>query len=115
MSVALKNINRSIKRKREVEVFYVYQDAIRAWRFVTAREKIERRKILLKDFLWQYFQAKNVVNTINQRYGNLVQITLLDNREFNYNVKFINSNDKIDNFITDKYTYSQLEKLLSKT
>ena len=114
LSVALKNINRSIKRKREVEIFYVYQDPERAWNFVTAREKLEGRKILLKDFLWQYFQAKNVVNIINKYYANKVQITLLDNREFNYNVKFINSNDKIDNFITDKYTYSQLENILSK-
>jgi len=49
--IAEKNIIRSLKKKRMVQILYVYQDPALAWQFVQAREKAEGRHIPPKQFI----------------------------------------------------------------
>ena len=58
---AVNNIDRSIKKKRQVQILYVYQTPEQAWGFVQAREKTEGRKILPAQFINQYFAARENV------------------------------------------------------
>jgi UDP-N-acetylglucosamine kinase len=43
--IARRNIDRSLKKKRTVQILYVYQEPLLAWEFVRAREAAEGRRI----------------------------------------------------------------------
>ena len=59
---ARSNIERSIKRKRAVAIFYLYQDPLIAWEFTKKREKLEGRKVPLNVFIDSLFKSKaNVI------------------------------------------------------
>ena len=76
---ALDNITRSIKKKRQVQILYVYQTPEQAWGFVKAREKAEGR--LLKE---------------------------IDGSRKLYKAGI----DQTDNHIPEKYTRTDIEKLI---
>ncbi len=61
-SIAERNIKRSIKHKRLIDIAYIYQDPRVAWQFTQAREQLEGRKILKKNFIEQFFEARKTVN-----------------------------------------------------
>lgn len=109
---AAENIKRSLKRKRFVQIIYVYQDPVFAWEFVQAREKVEGRRVLRERFIEQYFDARNVVNRLKQEYGKAIEVDLLlknldgSDRVYKANI------DAIDNHIPEKYTKIQLEAAL---
>lgn len=108
LSIALKNIKRSLKINRNVEIFYVYQDPIKAWQFVLARENIERRKILLSDFIFQYFSARKVVNDLKKYFKADIKVHLLLKNSDGSTQKLFMNIDKIDNQITEKYNERSL-------
>ena len=64
--IVARNIRRSVGRGRFVLIIYVYQDPALAWRFVTAREKVEGRNIPLSEFVRQYFSARDAVNRLKR-------------------------------------------------
>jgi len=109
---AKKNIERSLKRKRFVQIIYVYQDPLFAWEFVQAREKIEGRRILKDKFLEQYFAARDVVNNLKVEFGKTIEVDLLL-KNIDGSDKVYKANiDAIDNYIPEKYTSIDLEKAL---
>jgi len=75
--VANKNIERSLRKNRQVLIIFVYQDPKLAWEFVLAREKVEGRRILPETFVEQFFGAQDVVNRIKAQYKDNVVIDLL--------------------------------------
>lgn len=111
---ARKNIERSLKRDRYVHINYVYQDPKLAWRFVQARETLEGRRVPPKQFVEQYFSARDVVNLIKKEFGGRIRVDLLlkniDNspRTFEANV------DQIDSYIPEIYSREDLERLINQ-
>lgn len=111
---ARKNIQRSLKRKRYVQITYVYQDPKLAWHFVQAREAAEGRRVPPAQFLEQYFSAREVVNQIKKEFGSDVRVDLLlknlDNspRTFEANV------DQIDSYIPEKYSREDVEMMIKE-
>lgn len=75
--VAAKNIQRSLKKDRLVQILYVYQDPLQAWQFVLAREKQERRRIRRIGFINQYFAARESVNQLKETFGRNLSVDLL--------------------------------------
>jgi predicted ABC-type ATPase len=67
--VAEKNIERSLKKGRLVQILYVYQEPQFAWQFVQARENKEGRNIPPEQFAKQYFEAREVVETLKKKFG----------------------------------------------
>lgn len=109
---AAQNISRSLKKGRSVQILYVYQEPLRAWEFVQAREKVEGRKILLEHFIEQYFEARNSVNSLRLKFGSDINVDLLLQNSDNSR-KFYKANiDQIDNHVPEKYTPAALESLL---
>ena len=53
---ASKNIERSLKYSRRVEIWFVYQDPVRAWEFTKAREAREARRVSKDVFIKTFFQ-----------------------------------------------------------
>lgn len=113
MGVAEKNIRRSLKRGRVVQILYVYQDPIQAWKFVLAREKAEGRRIRRDNFITQYFAARENVNTLKRIFGKEISVDLLVKNLDGTQQAYKANIDRIDNHIPENYANSELVTLLS--
>ena len=109
--VARRNIERCLTKGRLVQVLYVYQEPLQAWEFVQAREAREGRRILAEDFINQYFTARDVVNRLKVEYSAIKVDLLLKNRDGSN--RFYQANvERIDNYIPEKYSRADLERML---
>ena len=106
------NISRSLSRKRFVQIYYVYQDPLQAWKFVQARELVEGRKIPKERFIDQYFAAHDVVNRLKLDFGKDIQIDLLTKNIDGSDKSYHANIDNIDNYVVEKYTRETLANLL---
>lgn len=110
--VAEKNIERSLKKNRVVQILYVYQEPQSAWKFVRARESQEGRRIEPQTFVNQYFAARQVVEMLKAKFKQDVKIDLLlknidgTHRQYHANV------DQIESFVPEKYTRSQVMEIV---
>jgi UDP-N-acetylglucosamine kinase len=109
---ARENIQRSLKRSRFVQILYVYQEPIQAWKFVKAREEKDGRKVPREAFIEQYFLARKNVNEIKKEFGAKIKVDLvtknIDGSDFSYKQNV----DIIDNYIPEKYTQDELKALI---
>lgn len=109
--VAEKNIERSLKKNRVVQILYVYQEPQSAWKFVRARELQEGRRIEPETFVNQYFAARQVVEQLKVKFGQDVKIDLLlknidgTHRQYHANV------DQIESFVPEKYNRQQVMEI----
>jgi len=110
--IARKNIERSLKKKRTVQILYVYQAPLLAWDFVQARETAEGRRILPETFIEQYFAARVVVNRLKSELGKAVRLDLLMKNNDNSNRFFRAGVDQIDYHIPEQVSRQELERLL---
>lgn len=110
--LARKNIERSLKRKRTVQILYVYQEPMLAWEFVQARELAEGRRIQPETFVDQYLGAREVVNRLNRELGKNISVDLLLKNNDNSRHLFQAGVDQIDHHIPEKYSRSDVEKML---
>lgn len=115
IGVAEKNIHRSLKRDRVVQILYVYQDPIQAWKFVLAREKAEGRRIRQDNFIAQYFAARENVNLLKRKFGKEIGVDLLVKNVDGTQQAYKANIDKIDNHIPENYAKSELVTLLTDT
>jgi predicted ABC-type ATPase len=111
-SVAEKNIQRSLKRGRTVQILYVYQDPHQAWKFVQAREVAEGRRIQPEDFVRQYFDARVVVNRLKVELGKRIQVDLLMKNNDGSHQFYRAGVDQIDNHIPEKYSVADVRRML---
>src|ERR1700733_11649674 len=58
IEIARNNIQRSLDKERFVQILYVYQEPIQAWKFVKAREMKDGRNVPRDAFIEQYFLAR---------------------------------------------------------
>jgi predicted ABC-type ATPase len=110
--VAEKNIERSLKRGRAVQILYVYQEPEQAWKFVQAREAAEGRRIQPEDFVRQYFAAREVVNNLKARFGKAISVDLLMKNNDGSNQFYRAGVDRIDNHIPEKYSLADVRHIL---
>ena len=111
-SVAEKNIQRSLKRGRTVQILYVYQEPQQAWKFVQAREAAEGRRIQPEDFVRQYFAAREVVNRLKAEFGKRIQVDLLMKNNDGSHQFYRAGVDQIDNHIPEKYSVADVRRML---
>lgn len=108
LDVARKNIDRSLRKGRFVQILYVYQHPLLAWSFVRAREAAEGRRIRPEHFVDQYFAARDVVNTLKLEYGGDVHVDLLLKHIDNSGRLYKSGVDKIDYHIPERHTRAEL-------
>lgn len=109
---ARENITRSLRRKRFIQIFYVYQEPIQAWKFVQEREKLEGRKIRKDDFIQKYFAAREAVDTIKREFGKDIQVDILIKNTDGTDKIYKENVDLVDNYISEKYSKGTLEELI---
>ncbi|AUG10861.1 zeta toxin family protein [Pseudomonas sp. S09G 359] len=112
LKVASRNIERSLKKGRFVQILYVYQNPMLAWDFVKAREEAEGRRIRKEHFIEQYFAARDVVNALKLEYGGDVHVDLLIKHIDNSGRLYKAGVDKIDYHIPEQHTRADLEARL---
>lgn len=106
------NISRSIKRKRFVQILYIYQDPLQAWEFVKDREVLEGRNIPKDRFIDQYFIARENVNILKKEYGREIQVDLIVKNIDGTDQLYQENIDNIDFHVKEEYTREILETLL---
>jgi UDP-N-acetylglucosamine kinase len=110
--VARRNIDRSLKRSRTVQLLYVYQEPEQAWRFVQAREAAEGRRIEPETFLEQYFAARETVNRLKADLGRAISVDLLLKNNDGSHRMYKAGVDRIDNHIPEKYARADVRRIL---
>ena len=107
------NIERSLHRERFVQIVYVYQDPMQAWKFVQAREQKDGRAIPREAFINQYFLARKNVNILKKEFGNSIRVGLFIKNIDGTDIGYYPNVDVIDNYIPEKYTQNDLEALIN--
>jgi predicted ABC-type ATPase len=110
--IAHKNIKRSLKRGRTVQILYVYQEPLLAWEFVQAREATEGRRIQPETFVDQYFAAREVVNRLKHEFGKEISVDLLLKNNDNSRRLYQAGIDQIDHHVPEKYNRADVERIL---
>lgn len=111
--VATKNISRSLRKGRAVQILYVYQDPIQAWQFVLAREEQEGRRIRREDFIRQHFAARDSVNKLKGEFKQKIRIDLLIKNNDGTQQTYKANVDQIDNHVPENYSAEELEAHLN--
>ena len=111
-SVAEKNIQRSLKRGRTVQILYVYQVPDQAWKFVQSREAVDGRRIQPEDFVRQYFAARDVVNNLKAKFGKDISVDLLMKNNDGSHQFYRAGVDQIDNHIPEKYSVDDVRHMI---
>ena len=109
---AEKNISRSLKKGRAVQILYVYQEPMLAWEFVQKREAAEGRRIRPEHFIEQYFGARQVVNRLKTEFGKQISIDLLLKNNDNSQRLYKAGIDQIDHHVPEKYGSPEVEQML---
>ncbi|MBY0266839.1 MAG: zeta toxin family protein [Burkholderiales bacterium] len=113
--VAKRNIERSLKRGRSVQILYVYQEPQLAWEFVQARETQEGRRIRPETFIDQYFAARDVVNRLKREFSKNIGVDLLLKNNDNSRRLYQAGIDQIDHHIPEKYSRADVERILKSS
>ena len=111
---AIVNIKRSLEKKRQVSIFYVYQEPKVAWGFTVAREKAEGRNIPKAAFIEQFFGARETVQRVRNEFGSEVVVYLVqkDFEKGTSNTIAIPPGASVDEHFEKRYTKEALEKEL---
>jgi predicted ABC-type ATPase len=112
IEMARENIQRSLKRKRFVQILYVYQDPIQAWSFVQKRELLEGRRIEKQHFINHYFSARDSVNILKKEFGDKIKVDLLVKNIDGSDHYYKENIDIIDNYVPEVYTVESLNNVL---
>ncbi|WP_422409466.1 MULTISPECIES: zeta toxin family protein [unclassified Endozoicomonas] len=107
-NIAKKNIERSLKRGRTVQILFVYQQPQQAWRFVQAREKVEGRRVFPEKFVDQYFLSRESANLLKRVFGDKIILDLLIKNIDGTNQKYHRNITQLDGNIKDKYSRGDL-------
>lgn len=112
LGVAQKNIDRSLRKGRDILIIFVYQEPELAWKFVQAREKVEGRKILPETFVEQFFGSQEVVEEIKKIYGKQVSVDLLIKNNDGSVQKYHDNVQSIGHYLRVKRTREEVKALV---
>lgn len=106
-----RNIERSLKRGRNVVVCYVYQDPLIAWEFTKKREKLEGRMVPKKAFIEAFINSKKNVIKIKSLHGDKVRVVLII-KNYSNDVGESYFDVRLDDYLKKVYSDDDLENTL---
>lgn len=111
---SLKNIERALGRGYNVEIYYTYQDPLRAWEFTKLREKKEGRLVPKETFIRAFFQSRKNIAQVQEAFGNQVNVNIVF-KDFQNNISDIHFNvEHIDLILPLDVTRDELEERLDE-
>lgn len=112
---ALENIKRSLDKKRKVELWFIYQDPLKAWEFTKARESLESRHVSKDQFIQAFLCSKTNTIEAKRSYPDSLILNLLvkniDNSEGELQLNV--QSDELDRYIARSYTAEELATILN--
>lgn len=111
-SGALKNVERSLRHKRRVEIYYLYQDPVIAWEFTKRREAVEGRRISSETFIRGFLISRENVNSAKHTFGDQVELNVIIKNFTTGLERFELNVDNIDPYLDKIYTEEELRKLI---
>ncbi len=109
---ARENIERSLEKERLVQILYVYQDPLQAWKFAQAREQREGRVIPRDSFVEQYFQARENVNKLKSEFGDRITVDLIVKNIDGSDLRYEANIRSIDGYVPERYSKDTLQAAL---
>lgn len=109
---ACKNVQRSIKRGRHTEIYYLYQEPPIAWQFTQARERLEGRFVPKEMFIHSLLNARENVKKIKEVFGSKVKVNVVIKNFENREEKTYLDIKSIDVLSGIGYDYESLIKML---
>ena len=113
-SDSIKNIQRSLDYARKAELWFVYQDPIRAWEFTKAREALEARHVSKDVFIRTFLMAKENTKQAKMHFRTSLTLNLLiknmDNTDGRMQLNI--QHDQLDPYIGHSYTAEDLDGIL---
>ena len=112
---ALDNIERSLKHDRKVELWFVYQDPVSAWKVTKARELEETRHVSKEVFIKAFFDSRANVVRVKNTFGKDVRVNLLikDYTKEQEDMRLNIAVEELDGHLGRRYTENELEELLT--
>ncbi len=111
--ISARNIERAVKRGRDVIVCYVYQDPLKAWEFTQKREKVEGRMVPKDAFINAFLNARKNVVKMKETYKDKIKVFLII-KDYSNDVKDSYFDVNIDSYLKTSYTKINLESILKK-
>ena len=109
---AYENIERTLKQRDFVQIFYLFQDPVIAWGFTKKRERVEHRNITKEAFIKSFFGSKETVTKIKETFKDRIRLTLVIKNFTNNQEEFKKNIEKIDNHLKQRYNIEELEGTL---
>lgn len=111
---AVMNIERSLKRGRIVEVWFVYQQLELAWEFTKAREALETRHVTKENFIKSFFGARANAISVKERFTTNIRLNLLlkDYNNSNEEVYLNITSSELDRATKCAYSLDELTHVL---
>ena len=111
---AIQNIERSLARSRTVEIWFIYQDPLQAWKITKAREAVEGRMVPMEVFIKAYFKSQENVNEAKEKFGDKVTLNFII-RDFEGDLEKLKVNiQRVDSYISKSYTEDTLRSALQE-
>lgn len=111
--LALQNIIRSIKYKRNIEIWFLYQDPVLSWEFTKKRELKEKRNVPKRVFIEAYLKSIENVEEAKRVHGDKIKLNIvLKNFEKGIDRLELNK-DIVAPYIPTLYTGKKLQHILS--
>ncbi len=108
------NVDRSLKRNRVVEVWYIHQEPLLAWDFTKAREVVESRHVDKEAFIRALVLSRKNIREAKEAYGSRITLNLLIQGQGNARgVAQLNVQaHEIDSYLGPAYTEIELASLI---
>ncbi len=111
--IARRNIINCLNKKRQISVFYIFQDPVIAWDFTRKREKLEGRYIPKEAFVNAFFKARENVVLLKKEFNDKIELNLVIKNKDNTIKKIKYDIDHaIDIYIKINYNKNSLTTIL---
>ncbi len=110
---ALDNIKKSLKKKRKVIIYFIYQDPQKAWEVTQAREAEEGRRVHKEMFIDAYLKSRENVLQAKMHYQEKIELNLVIKEYPHTGAEKVELNiASIDGYLTKVYTQEELESMI---
>jgi len=108
------NIERSLKRGRRVEIWFVYQDPLRAWELTKAREVRETRRVSKDIFIKGFFDSRDNARAAKGHFGERIELNILikDYEKEDEDLRLNVPAGELDRLADGRYSRDELQRIL---
>lgn len=109
---ALRNVIRSIDDKRNIEIYFIYQDPLLSWEFTKKRELKEKRNVPKHVFVDSYINSIKNVQEAKKSFGKDIKLNIVI-KDFEKGVDYLELNKEgIETYIPKVYSKEELQEIL---